>query len=479
MQLHTLPVRRLRELMERKEVSSEELTSACLERVSQMEDKIGALITVIKEEALAQARTIDQKRGRGEKLSPLAGIPVAITDNICTKGVKTTCASKMLEGFIPPYDAAVLERLKEAGAIVVGKCNLDEFALGASTENSAFLTTRNPFDPGAVPGGSCGGAAAAVATGEAAFALGSDAEGSIRLPAAFCGVVGLKPTYGRVSRYGLISHASSLDQIGPFTREVADLAPILKIICGRDDRDATSTSVGVPALKEDPAGYVKGLRVGLPREYFGAGLAPRVAAKLQEAVRKLEELGAVCEEASMPHTEYALPAHYLISSAEASSNLARYDGVRYGLRADAADILNMFQKTRGDGFGAEVKKRIMLGTYALSTGNYKDCYVKALKFRTLVKEDFAGVWEEFDCLLTPVSPSTAFKIGEKAEDSLAMYQSHVFTVPANLAGLPAMSLPCGLAEGLPVGLQLIARHFDEGTLLKVGYALEQSLKQTG
>ncbi|OPZ74808.1 MAG: Glutamyl-tRNA(Gln) amidotransferase subunit A [Firmicutes bacterium ADurb.Bin456] len=477
MQLHTLPVRRLGELLERKEVSSEELTSAFLKRINEMEDKINAYITVAREEeALAQARSIDRKRGQGERLSPLAGIPVAISDNICTKGIKTTCASKMLEGFIPPYDASVLERLKEAGAIIAGKCNLDEFGMGASTENSAFLTTKNPLDPGAVPGGSCGGAAAAVAAGEAAFALGSDTGGSIRQPAAFCGVVGLKPTYGRVSRYGLISHAPSLDQIGPFAREVADLAPILGIICGRDDRDASSTSVSLTAVKEDRAGNVKGLRVGLPREYFGADLAPQVAAKLQEAVRKLEELGAVCEEVSMPHTEYALPAHYLISSAEASSNLARYDGVRYGLRVDAADVQNMFRKTRGEGFGDEVKKRIMLGTYALSTGNYKECYVKALQLRTLVKEDFARAWEDFDCLLTPVSPSTAFEIGEKAKDSLAMYLSHSFTIPANLAGLPAMSLPFGLVGGLPVGLQLIARHFDEGMLLKVGHALEQSLK---
>lgn len=479
MHLHTLSVRRLGELLERKEVGSEEVTRACLERISQVEDKIKAFITIIKEEALAQARAVDDQRVRGEELSPLAGIPVAIADNICTEGVRTTCASKMLENFIPPYNAAVVERLKKAGSVLVGKCNLDEFAMGSSTGNSCFFSTRNPFDPEAVPGGSSGGAAAAVAAGEAAFALGSDTGGSIRQPAAFCGVIGLKPTYGYVSRFGLISYASSLDQIGPFTRDVTDLALILNIICGRDDRDSTSVSVDVPDFRKSLVNDVKGLRIGLPGEYFGTGLAPQVAAKLQEAVRKLEELGAVCEEVSMPHTEYALPAHYIISSAEASSNLARYDGVRYGLRVDAEDVLSMFKKTRGQGFGAEVKRRIMLGTYALSTGNFNDYYVKALKFRTLVKQDFARAFEKFDCLLTPASPATAFKTGEEREEPLAGYQSHVFTIPASLAGLPAMSLPFGLVEGLPVGLQLIARHFDESTLLRAGYALEQNSEETG
>jgi aspartyl-tRNA(Asn)/glutamyl-tRNA(Gln) amidotransferase subunit A len=479
MHLHTLSVHRLGELLGRREVSSEEVTRACLERISQVEDKIKAFITVIEEEALALARAVDEQRVRGEELSPLAGIPVAIADNICTEGVRTTCASKMLENFIPPYNAAVAERLKKAGSVLVGKCNLDEFAMGSSTGNSCFFSTGNPFDPEAVPGGSSGGAAAAVAAGEAAFALGSDTGGSIRQPAAFCGVVGLKPTYGYVSRFGLISHASSLDQIGPFTRDVTDLALVLNIICGRDDRDSTSAPVDVPDFRKYLVNDVKGLKIGLPGEYYGTDPAPRVAARLREAVRKLEELGAVCEEVSMPHTEYALPAHYIISSAEASSNLARYDGVRYGLREDAEDVLGMFQRTRGRGFGAEVKKRIMLGTYALSAGNYNDYYVKALKFRTLIKQDFARAFEKFDCLLTPTVPATAFKKGEMRDDPLAGYQSHVFTIPANLAGLPAMSLPFGLVEGLPVGLQLIARHFDEGALLRAGYALEQSSEQTG
>ena len=378
MHLHTLSVHRLGELLGRREVSSEEVTRACMERISQVEDKIKAFITVIEEEALALARAVDEQRVRGEELSPLAGIPVAIADNICTEGVRTTCASKMLENFIPPYNAAVAERLKKAGSVLVGKCNLDEFAMGSSTGNSCFFSTGNPFDPEAVPGGSSGGAAAAVAAGEAAFALGSDTGGSIRQPAAFCGVVGLKPTYGYVSRFGLISHASSLDQIGPFTRDVTDLALVLNIICGRDVRDSTSAPVDVPDFRKYLVNDVKGLKTGLPGEYYGTDPAPRVAARLREAVRKLEELGAVCEEVSMPHTEYALPAHYIISSAEASSNLARYDGVRYGLRVDAGDVLGMFSKTRSRGFGAEVKKRIMLGTYALSAGNYNDYYVKAL-----------------------------------------------------------------------------------------------------
>lgn len=475
MQLHTLPVHQLGELMERKEVSSEELTRAYLDRVSQVEDEIKAFVTVTKEEALAQAGAVDQKRARGEELSGLAGIPMALQDNICTEGVKTTCASKMLYNFIPPCDAAVADRLKRAGAVLMGKCNMDEFAMGASTGNSGFFSTRNPFDPEAVPGG---GSAAAVAAGEAVFALGSDTGGGIRQPAAFCGVIGFKPTYGYVSRTGLISHASSLDQIGPFTRDMTDLALILNAICGRDVKDSTSASADVPDFEKSLVNDVKGLRIGLPREYFGTGIAPPVAARVREAARMLEELGAVCEEVAMPHAEYALPAHYIISSAEASSNLARYDGVRYGLRVEAEDVLSMFSKTRGQGFGTEVKRRIMLGTHVLSAGNYDGCYVKALKVRTLIRQDFARAFEKCDCLLTPTCPATAFKTGEKADDPLVMYQSHFCTMPVNLAGLPAVSLPFGMVEGLPVGLQLIARHFDEGTLLRVGYTLEQSSEQT-
>ena len=478
MQLNTLSVHKLSELMEKKEISSLELTKTYLERISQVDDGIRAFVTVTKEEALAQAEAIDQKRARGEELSPLAGIPMAVKDNICTAGIKTTCASKILFNYIPPLDATVVERLKRADTILLGKTNMDEFAMGSSTENSGFFITKNPFDYEAVPGGSSGGSAAAVAAAEAAFALGSDTGGAIRQPAAFCGVIGLKPTYGFVSRTGLISYASSLDQIGPLTQNMTDLALIMNTICGHDVKDSTSASVAVPNFKKSLVNDVKGLRIGLPKEYFGAGIAPQVAAKIQEAIRKLEELGAICEEVDMPHTEDALTAHYIISCAEASSNLARYDGVRHGLRVEAEDVQSMFQKTRSQGFGTEVQRRIMLGTHVLSTANYDKYYTEALKVRTLNKQDFDRAFEKYDCLLTPTSPTTAFKLGAKADDPLAMYLSDACTIPVNLAGVPAMSLPYGMVDGMPVGLQLIARHFDERTLLRVGYTLEQSTDQT-
>lgn len=478
MQLNKLSVHDLSELIKKNEISSEEITRSHLKRISQVEAGIKAFVTVTEEEALAQAKAVDERRARGEELSPLAGIPMAIKDNICTKGVKTTCASKILNNFIPPFDATVVERLKSTGAVLMGKCNMDEFAMGSSTENSAFYSSQNPFDSQAVPGGSSGGSAAAVAAGEAVFTLGSDTGGAIRQPAAFCGVIGLKPTYGYVSRSGLISYASSLDQIGPLTRDMTDLALILNVICGHDSKDSTSAAVDVPDFTKSLVNDVKGLRIGLPKEYFGPGLAPGVAAKLQAAVRKLEELGAICEEVTLPHTEYAPAAHYIISSAEASSNLARYDGVRHGLRVEGEDVLSMFKRTRGQGFGDEVKRRIMLGTYALSTGNYDAYYTKALKVRNLIKQDFDRAFEKFDLLLTPTSPTTAFKVGEKANDPMAMYLSDAYTIPVNLAGVPAMSLPFGMVEGLPVGLQLIARQFNEETLLRVGYTLEQSTDQT-
>ena len=355
---------------------------------------------------------------------------------------------------------------------------MDEFAMGSSTENSGYFATRNPFNHEAAPGGSSGGSAAAVAAGEAAFSLGSDTGGGVRQPAAFCGVIGFKPTYGYVSRSGLITHASSLDHIGPLTRDMTDLALVLNTICGYDAKDSTSVSADVPDFKKSLTNDVKGLRIGLPREYLGAGIEPQVAAKLQEAVRKLEELGAVCEEVAMPHTEYALAAYYLIASAEASSNLARYDGVRHGLKVEADDVMSMFKKTRSEGFGAEVKRRILLGTYALSTGKYEEYYLKALKVRTLVRQDFDRAFEKYDCLLTPTSFTTAFRAGEKTGDPLAMYLSDACTIPVNLAGVPALSLPFGMAEGLPVGLQFITRQFFEGMLLRVGYTLEQNTEQT-
>lgn len=475
MQLHTLPLHQLGELLEKKELGSEELTKAFLARIDKFEDELKAFVTVTKDAALTQARTVDEKRSRGEALSPLAGIPMAINDNICTKGVKTSCASKMLDNYIPPYDADVSMRLRNAGAVLLGKCNMDEFGMGASTESSAFYSTKNPFDPAKVPGGANGGAAAAVASGEAAFALGSDTGGDIRQPAAFCGVIGLKPTYGSVPRNGLISHASSLDQIGPFTRDMTDLALILNTICGPGAADPACENA--PDFTKSLANDVKGLRIGLPQEYFGSA-DPQIAERIREAARKLEELGAVCEEVSLPHTAYALPAYYIISSAEASSNLARYDGVRYGLRVDAEDVLSMFKKSRSQGFVFCVKTRIMLGTHALSTANYNEYYVKALQVRSLVQEDFARAFEKFDCLLTPATPATAFKKGQIAGDSPAMYQASALAIPANLTGAPALSLPFGLVDGLPAGLQLIGRHFDEGSILRVGYTLEQNTDQT-
>jgi len=478
MQLHTLAVHQLSKLIQGKEISSAEVTKDYLEHLKQIEEETRAFVTVAEEEALARARDVDQRLARGEELSALAGIPVAVSDNICTDGIRTTCASKMLHNFIPPYDATVVTRLKTAGAVIIGKCNLDEFGIGSSTENSAFFSSRNPFNPAAVPGGACGGSAAAVAAGEAAFALGTDTCGDIRQPAAFCGVIGLKPTYGYVSRNGLISYASSLDQIGPLTRDMTDLALALNVICGYDAMDSTSIQDETPDFKNYLINDVQGLKIGVPTEYFKTETAPGVAAKLREAVSKLEELGAVCAEVTLPHIEYAPAAHYIISSAEASSNLARYDGVRYGLRVEAEDVLSMFKKTRSQGFGAEVKRRLLLGTHVLSADNYADCYVKALQIRTLIKQDFERALEEFDCILTPTSPTVAFKFGEKADDPLAMYLSNIYTLPANMTGLPAMSLPFGMADGLPVGLQFIARPFDEKTLLRVGYTLEQNTDQT-
>lgn len=478
MDLYKKTAHELSSLLQKREVSSEELTRSVLDRINKVEEKVKAFVTVTGEQALEQAREIDEKRARGEAMSPLAGIPMAMKDNICTKGVTTTCASKILYNFVPPYNATVTEKLLEAGTILLGKCNMDEFAMGSSNENSGFFPTRNPHDLSAVPGGSSGGAAAAVAADEAVFTLGSDTGGSIRQPAAFCGVVGLKPTYGYVSRYGLIAYASSLDQIGPLTKDITDCALVLNVIAGHDPKDSTSAPVEVPDFTRYLVDDVKGLKIGIPKEYMGEGIDPRIAAYLKQAAAKLEELGAMCEEVSLPHTEYALPAYYIIASAEASSNLARYDGVRYGLRVEAEDVISMFCKTRSQGFGEEVKRRIMLGTYALSSGYYDAYYLKALKVRTLIKRDFDQAFLKYDCLLTPTSPTTAFKFGEKVNDPLAMYLSDVCTIPINLAGVPGLSLPFGTVEGLPVGIQLIGKPFDEGTLLRVGYALEQNTDLT-
>jgi aspartyl-tRNA(Asn)/glutamyl-tRNA(Gln) amidotransferase subunit A len=479
MELFYLTAHQLAEMLQKREISAEELTAAVFERIRQVEEKVKAYITLTEEEALATARCVDEKRQKGENLGLLAGIPAGLKDNLCTRNVRTTCASKMLENFVPPYDATAVKKLAERMVVFTGKLNMDEFAMGSSTENSAFFPTRNPWNLGCVPGGSSGGSAAAVAAGEAIFALGSDTGGSIRQPAAFCGIVGLKPTYGLVSRFGLVAFASSLDQIGPLTRDVHDCALVLNAIAGHDPFDATSAPVEIPDYTTYLTGDIKGVKIGVPREFFGKGLDPRVAEVVKKAIGKLEELGAIVEECSFPHAEYALPCYYIIAPAEASSNLARYDGVRYGYRAlpEAAgdsDSLEMYMRTRSEGFGPEVKRRIMLGTYALSAGYYDAYYLKALKIRTLIRRDFEQLFEKYDVLVSPTSPTPPFRFGEKAGDPLVMYLSDVYTIPVNLAGIPALSLPCGFVEGLPIGLQLIAPAFGEGTLLRVGYAFEQN-----
>ena len=467
-------VSELHERLVRKDVSSAELTKAYIDRIRSVDPTLKAYLTVIEDQAIAQAAEVDRKIANNDGLSALEGIPMALKDNLCTEGIRTSCASKMLENFIPPYNATVTDRLRGAGTILLGKANMDEFAMGSSTENSYFGKTLNPWDLERVPGGSSGGASVAVAADEAAFALGSDTGGSVRQPAAFCGVVGLKPTYGAVSRYGLIAFASSLDQIGPLTKTVRDNALVLNAIAGYDPRDSTSVAYEKPDYTKFLVNDIKGLKIGIPREYYGAGIDPDVAREIQTGIQTLIDLGAEVSECSLSHTEYAIPAYYLIATAEASSNLARYDGVRYGLRAEAEDVLGMFKKTRAKGFGQEVKRRIMLGTYALSSGYYDAYYLKAQKVRTLIKQDFDKAFEKFDVLLSPTAPTTAFKFGEKSADPLTMYLSDITTVPINLAGIPAISIPAGFVKGMPIGMQLMGKAFDEGTLYRVAYTFEQN-----
>ncbi|MQL52008.1 Asp-tRNA(Asn)/Glu-tRNA(Gln) amidotransferase subunit GatA [Desulfofundulus thermobenzoicus] len=474
MDLHYLTAHELGDLLRKKEISAEEITRAVFNRIDRVEERVKAYVTLTREQALEQARAVDKKMAAGEELPPLAGIPVAIKDNMCTRGVRTTCSSKILYNFIPPYNATVVDKLQAAGTVMVGKTNLDEFAMGSSTENSGLFTTANPWDLERVPGGSSGGSAAAVAAGEAVVALGSDTGGSIRQPAALCGVVGMKPTYGAVSRYGLVAFASSLDQIGPFSRDVTDCALMLNAICGHDPLDSTSAPGEVPDYTTFLRDDVRGLKMGVPAEYLGEGIDPAVKEIIRQAINLLASLGAEIEETTLPHSRYALPTYYLIAPAEASSNLARYDGVRYGYRAfEAEDVVDMFMKTRSQGFGPEVKRRIMLGTYALSAGYYDAYYLKALKVRTLIKQDFDRAFERFDVLLAPTSPSPAFKRGEKTDDPLQMYMSDICTLAVNLAGIPGLSIPAGFVEGLPVGLQLMGKPFGEGTLLQVAYTFEQ------
>ena len=474
MDLFRLKAHELQQKLSRREVSAVEITQSVLARADKVDSTIQSFITRTPEAALAQAKRVDEKLARGEDVSPLAGIPGALKDNMCTKGVKTTCASKILANFVPPYDATITEKLAAADAVIVGKANLDEFAMGSSTENSGFCVTRNPWDTERVPGGSSGGSGAAVAAGEAIWSLGSDTGGSIRLPAAYCGVVGLKPTYGRVSRYGLVAYASSLDQIGPFARDVRDCALVLGAISGHDRRDSTSINAPVPDYTAKLEAGVKGLKIGLPREYFVAGMQPEVEAAIRRSIDELVDMGAELVEVSMPNTQYALATYYLIATAEASSNLGRYDGVGFGHRGEGSDIVSMYKRSRAEGFGPEVQRRIMLGTYALSSGYYDAYYLKALKVRTLIKQDFDRAFGQVDVLIAPIAPTTAFKIGEKVEDPLAMYLVDVCTIPSNLAGVPALSLPCGFADGLPIGMQIIGPHLSEATLLQVAYTFEQA-----
>jgi aspartyl-tRNA(Asn)/glutamyl-tRNA(Gln) amidotransferase subunit A len=458
-----------------KDFSVGELVEAYLQTLEALEPHVRAYLTVTAEEARQQARALDRRLAAGESLPPLAGMPVALKDNLCTRGVRTTCGSRILESFVPPYDATAVRRLREAGAVVLGKTNLDEFAMGSSTENSGFFPTRNPWDLDYVPGGSSGGSAAAVAAGEALAALGSDTGGSIRQPASLCGVVGLKPTYGRVSRYGLVAFASSLDQIGPLALDVHDCALGLQVISGHDPHDSTSVDLPVPDFAAALEGGVRGVRVGLPTEFFGEGLQPEVRQAVLDAVRVLEGLGARVEEVHLPTLEYALPTYYLIACAEASSNLARYDGVAYGYRSPRArDLYTLYSRTRAEGFGPEVKRRIMLGTFALSAGYYEGFYKKAQQVRTLVRRDFDRCFQEVDVLAAPTSPVAGFRLGERTADPLQMYLADVYTIPVNLAGLPGISVPCGFAGGLPVGLQLVGRPFDEATLLRVAHAYQQA-----
>ncbi|MEW6183497.1 MAG: Asp-tRNA(Asn)/Glu-tRNA(Gln) amidotransferase subunit GatA [Bacillota bacterium] len=473
MALFYRPAHELGRLLRERKISAVELAETVFKRIDAVDERVRAYLLLQREEALSRARAVDGALAAGEVLPPLAGIPVALKDNLCTRGVETTCASRILKGFVPPYDATVVESLEKQGAVFTGKTNMDEFAMGSSTENSGYFPTANPWDLERVPGGSSGGSAAAVAAGEAVLALGSDTGGSIRQPAAFCGVVGLKPTYGLVSRYGLVAFASSLDQIGPFSRDVRDCALLLNAVAGHDPKDSTSVPREVPDYTESLVTDIKGFRVGVPREYTGEGIAPEVRDVFNGVIEVLTRLGATVEETSLPHTKYALPTYYLIAPAEASSNLARYDGVEYGLRVPAEDVVAMYKKTRSQGFGAEVKRRIMLGTYALSAGYYDAYYLKALKVRALIKRDFDAAFERFDVLLSPTTPTPAFKIGEKVADPLSMYLSDICTLAVNLAGLPGLSIPGGFAGSLPVGVQLIGPPFGEERLLRAAYAFEQ------
>ena len=474
--LKSLTIDAARSAVQDRTTTATALAEAFYQKIENDDAQIGAFLTLSKERAMAKASQIDALAAKGEKLPPLGGVPVAIKDVMVTAGVRTTAGSKILGNYIPPYDCTAVARLESAGAVVLGKLNCDEFAMGSSNENSAWKPVHNPHDLSRVPGGSSGGSAAAVAADMAVTTLGSDTGGSIRQPASFCGVMGLKPTYGRVSRYGLIAFASSLDHIGPLAKTVKDAALVLRTIAGRDPMDTTSADLPVPDYVAELEKPVRGMKIGVAKEYLGAGLDPEVRKAVEDAIQKLAGLGCAVVEVSLPHTEYAIPTYYLIATAEASSNLARFDGVRYGYRAEGVGTLSeMYRRTRDQGFGAEVKRRIMLGTYALSAGYYDAYYLKAQKVRTLLTRDFEQAFQKVDAIVTPTSPTAAFKLGDKVDDPLAMYLADIYTVTANLAGIPGISVPCGkTSENLPIGMQIFGKHFDEATILRLAHAYERA-----
>jgi aspartyl-tRNA(Asn)/glutamyl-tRNA(Gln) amidotransferase subunit A len=475
LELFRLTVSEARDLLDRKEISVTDVVNSVYQRIDAVENRVKAYLALTREKAEDMAQEAQKRIDMSEKGAFMLGITLAVKDNMCTKGIPTTCASKILFNFVPPYESTVTSRLTAQGYVLIGKTNLDEFAMGSSTENSGFHATKNPWDLERVPGGSSGGSAAAVAADECIAALGSDTGGSIRQPAALCGVVGLKPTYGRVPRYGLVAFASSLDQIGTLTKNVTDSALLMNAIAGHDPRDSTSAPVPVPDFTQVLGKDIKGMKVGIPEEYFIEGLDKEVENSVKEAVRKLETIGAAPVQISLPHTEYAIATYYILATSEASSNLARYDGVKYGLRVEGKDLMEMYMKTRSQGFGSEIKRRIMLGTYALSSGYYEAYYRKAQQVRTLIKRDFDDAFKKVDIILAPTSPTAAFKAGEKTSDPLQMYLSDIFTISVNLAGVPAMSVPCGFtSNNLPIGLQMIGKHFDEEAIFKAAYAYEQS-----
>jgi aspartyl-tRNA(Asn)/glutamyl-tRNA(Gln) amidotransferase subunit A len=475
MELFELTAHELHAKLDKREASAEEIVRSVLGRISRVENSVSAFMTVNIDEAILKAKEIDEQIASGKQMTPLTGIPVAVKDNLCTKGILTTASSKILQNYVPPYNATVVEKILQAGAIPIGKTNLDEFAMGSSTENSAYKVTKNPWNLLAVPGGSSGGSAASIAANESILAFGSDTGGSIRQPASFCGVVGLKPTYGRVSRYGLIAFASSLDQIGPLTKDVTDAASFMNVIAGRDEKDSTSVDLPVPDYRKALIDDVKKLKIGIIKDLLGEGIDEGVKKAILEAAEVFKKLGASVEQVSMPTLAYGVPTYYILATAEASSNLERYDGVKYGLRSkDSEDLLSMYYNTRREGFGPEVKRRIMLGTYALSAGYYDAYYLKAQKVRTLIKNDFDKAFSKFDVLLSPTAPTVAFRIGEKVDDPLSMYLSDIATIPINLAGIPAISIPCGFVNEMPVGLQIMGKAFSEELLFRTAYTYEQN-----